>query len=248
VYRAREYLVRLSEIETMHVVGTFRVVEQPDLVRGVYGGAQPLATSDVRSLARQGLIHSLSMWGENGKVRRIHTLTTSGLEFLNSVRPGGQRFHAGVVRPSELGHDALLYRAYIHEARRINAGGGTIKRVVLDYELKSRHFSKVNKAGETASYRKLQMESANELHLPIIDGHVVLPDFRIEYENDRGEPSRSDVEVATGNYRGQHVASKSAAGFRVYAERGAGRGLSVDKSAPLKGNVFREERGIVFPL
>src|SRR5207249_3230319 len=99
----------------------------------------------------------------------------------------------------ELEHDVLLYRAYLHEERRLQGEGSTVKRVVLDYELKRDHFKRVNKPKPGQPYRKVQADSARELHLPVIDGHAIFPDFRMEYENERGDPSRVDIEVATGN-------------------------------------------------
>ena len=127
--------------------------------------------------------------------------------------------------------------------------GGSVKRVFLDHELKGIHFSRVNRRGAKGTYRERQAASAQELRLPVVDGHVVFPDFRIEEENERGERSGVDVEVATGNYREKHIATKVAAGFHVYANQG-GRtgGLSADTGSHLRGQVFRHERGIVFPL
>ena len=43
------------------------------------------------------------------------------------------------------------------------------------------------------------------MHLPIIDGHAVFPDFRIEYEDERGDLDRVDVEIANDNYRDHHI-------------------------------------------
>src|SRR5262249_14999148 len=106
----------------------------------------------------------------------------------------------------------------------------------------------VNKPEARDDYRNAQAESARELHLPVVEGHVTFPDFRVEYEDDRGEPGRVDVEVATGNYREQHLAAKSAAGFRVYAERSAAGRLSIDGGRRLPGHVFRQERSVVFLL
>jgi hypothetical protein len=47
-----------------------------------------------------------------------------------------QTFHAGLVKPRELAHDAQLYRLFQAEATRIEAEGGRVDRVLLDYELK----------------------------------------------------------------------------------------------------------------
>lgn len=50
----------------------------------------------------------------------------------------------------------------------------------------------------------------------------MLPDLRIEYEDERGEAQSVDLELATRNYRSAHIASKAAAGFKVYAQARGG--------------------------
>jgi hypothetical protein len=50
--------------------------------------------------------------------------------------PREQQFYAGFVKPQEVAHDAALYLMYQAEAAEIEKGGSTIRRVVLDYELK----------------------------------------------------------------------------------------------------------------
>ncbi len=50
--------------------------------------------------------------------------------------PSEQQFYASFVEPQEVAHEAALYRMYQAETAEIEKGGGTIRRVVLDYELK----------------------------------------------------------------------------------------------------------------
>jgi hypothetical protein len=57
---------------------------------------------------------------------------------------------------------------------------------------------------------------AREHQLPYFDGHVHLPDFRIEYEL-RDRDGHEDVEVLTGHYRGAHAASRVRAGFTCFS-------------------------------
>ena len=59
--------------------------------------------------------------------------------------------------------------------------------------------------------------------------------FGSNMKTSEAEPGRVDVEVATGNYRGEHIATKVAAGFRVYA-------------TPLGGGRFSEERSALLLL
>jgi hypothetical protein len=233
----------------MNALGQFRVVDASDLVAGVYRKEVSEAVADLRSMHAQGLIRSVSFRSSSGSERRVHTLTPVGRELVSALSPDvKQVYWSGIVKPAELEHDVLLYRAYIRERSRIRQVGFSEKRVVLDYELKRKHFARVNKPGAGTSYRDIQAESARELHLPVVDGHVTFPDFRVEYEDDRGDVGRVDVEVATGNYREKHLAAKAAAGFRVYADGNSGGRLSIDGGAKLPGHVFRQERNVVLSL
>lgn len=56
-------------------------------------------------------------------------------EFYAGVR-SGRSTRSAVHRPRELTHDAQVYRAYLKEAERLRDDGASIRRVVLDRELK----------------------------------------------------------------------------------------------------------------
>jgi hypothetical protein len=248
VVKNREYRVRPSESAVLHDLGTFRLIRERDLVKGVHGGDDRLAQSDLRSLKQQGLIRTItfSNLDKDGAPGRVHMLSGKGHELLEARSEAASKaWYFGAVKRTEVHHDSLLYRAYLRERSRIEDGGGTIKRVVLDTQLKRDHFSRTNKPG--ASYRKVQAESAQELQLPVIDGHVVFPDFRLEYEDERGEVSRADIEVATDDYRGKHIAMKAAAGFRVYAASPGG-GVQVQHGHNLKAHVWSRENHTVLSL
>jgi hypothetical protein len=238
--RNRAFHVRPSERAALDAVGRFRVVDASDLAAGIYPRNGELARSDFQALIRQKLITPVSLRNREGEVRRIFTLTPDGHALARSRSVGGQQLYQGFAKPAEVEHDSRLYRAYLHEERQLIAQGGSVKRVVLDYELKRGYFSRLNAQGNNGPYRQRQMEAARELHLPVIDGHTVFPDFRIEYEDERGERGRIDVEVATENYRGQHVTVKATAGFRVYADGGTASRLRV-ASGPLLGGHFHSE-------
>jgi hypothetical protein len=246
VFRDREYRVRPSELKVLADLGTFRIIRDDDLVRGVYGGKTQLAQSDLQSLRRQGLIRSITFQSVQGTRARVHTLTGLGHEFANSRRDSPQFYYWGIVKPAEVEHDSLLYKAFLKERGRIHGQGGTVKEVILDTALKRAHYARTNRPG--GSTREVQAESAAELHLHIVDGHVMFPDFRVEYENEQGELGRVDIEVATGNYREAHFAGKAAAGFRVYAGPSSGGGLVVQSGGPLKGQVFPQHTRTVFSL
>jgi hypothetical protein len=249
--RGRSYRIRLSEWETLFDLGRFRVIDPADLPAGVYGNDVALARADVRSLIEQGLAESGSFTTGGGERANVLCLTQTGLNLVkrNDLRlfGTGQQLYAGFVRPAEVSHDALVYRAYLKERARIHAAGGRIRRVRLDHELKREVYSRQyrGKANGRPS-REVKERTATELELPVVDGQVLFPDLRIEYEDDRGQGGRVDIEVATGNYRGKHLQAKAQAGFSIYARGGIG--LAVESSFPLKGPLARERRISVVSL
>ena len=161
-----------------------------------------------------------------------------------------QEFHVGirsvrhtrfaVHRPRELMHDAQVYRAYFKEAERLREDGASIRRVVLDHELKREYqqFLQERNRGKSDSDGRPD-RTPEEIHrwalehnLPDEDGHVQFPDARIEYEDRDGHLRTLDIEVETLHYRGAHAMSKAASGFsrhsagtaRVVGNRGAAGG------------------------
>ena len=119
---------------------------------------------------------------------------------------------------------ALRERAeYVHLGRtrsaRILKQQGRVRRVVvLDYELKKRVYSPLAKARglPPEEYRKLQDEVARDNRLAVVDGKILLPDLRIEYETREGEIARVDLELATDHYKPGQLRDKARAGFRIY--------------------------------
>ena len=132
-----------------------------------------------------------------------------------------QRFYAGFVKPQEVAHDAAIYRMYRTEAAQIEKRGGTIQRVVLDYELKNKVYRPLAKARNLPplEYAMRQAEVAADHRLKVVDGKIPLPDLRIEYQSTEGELAKVDLELATEHYHGAHAAGKLKAGFKVYADR-----------------------------
>ena len=59
--------------------------------------------------------------------------------------------------------------------------------------------------------------------LPVVDGHLELPDVRIEYETPDGRIEYRDVELVTEHYSRGQLAGKAQAGFTLYRAAGAGR-------------------------
>jgi hypothetical protein len=209
--------------------GRFRTVAVSDLEQAQYRGRASLLHQDLKHLIAQSLIERRTITvNGRGKTLTVLALTRRGKSLLKrTARDEGdtaQALYTGFVKPREIVHDAALYRMYLAEAGRIEREAGRVRRVVLDYELKKRAYSPLAKAHDLPplAYAERQQEIAGENGLQVVDGHIVLPDLRIEYEAQDGEERHIDLELATRNYRSAHIRSKAAAGFKVYADTNSG--------------------------
>ena len=219
----RIYHLRGSESEALATIGAFRVVPAADLDIG----GRDVWHGDVQRLADQGLIERTRVT-INGEPTDLLSLTRSGKAVLDERRsddgPRAQQYHAGLVKPRELSHDAQLYRLFQAEARRIQDEGGRVVRVVLDYELKHDYQTFLNRPDrDGASPDEDVHRFAAAARLAVIDGHVELPDLRIEYETSDGRLESRDVELVTEHYSRGQVAGKAKAGFTLYQAAGRGR-------------------------
>jgi hypothetical protein len=183
---------------------------------------------DLRVLAEQGLVQMRTV-EVNRESTAVVVLTRAGQRLLEANRLPGERrdqaFHAGLVKPREISHDSQLYRLYEAEAARIEAEGGRVERIVLDYELKRDYQMFLNRPDkpEAATKNDDMHAFAEAASLPVIDGHLELPDLRIEYETLDGRLEYRDVELVTEHYSRGQLAGKHAAGFALYRAAGAGR-------------------------
>ncbi len=296
VVRWRDRAVALSPSEgaTLRTLGTFRTVAVADLARHRFDDDRTRCTRELRRLERHRFIETRTLAGRHGgRALPVVTLTREGHAFTRQhLSSGIQRYHYGLVRPKEQAHDAALYRMALKEADRLSREGATIRRVVLDAELKGQlaalrnrpepmprtsgtpgatdarpHHAHSNEHGHatqhdhpneharnasddvrrpsdtrldrpqtpgpraadhetpsrttpdrTASDTDLRTRAAAEaLHLTVVDGHVQIPDLRLEYETRDGDLGRVDLELATEHYRADQVAAKAQAGFTIYA-------------------------------
>ena len=210
-------------------VGCFRTVAVPDLERTRYAGNSRLLQRDLSELIKGGLLERRTMpVNGRGKTLTVVALTRRGKNALKAsahgVTDSGQALYTGFVKPREIAHDAALYRIFQAEADRIEREGGTVRSVVLDYELKKRAYSPLAKARHLPpmEFAERQRAVADDNDLPLMDGRLVLPDLRIEYQARDGKEQHADLELATRNYRSQHLRAKAAAGFRMYADASSG--------------------------
>lgn len=221
--REEEYRLRGSETRVLATIGAFRVVPANDL-RDDQGRPGNLRRGDLEHLRAQGLIQPVAPL-DRGERTVLVTLTERGRELLEQHRsPGrgaGQSYFSGAVKPRELSHDGQLYRAYQRVAERLESAGARIERVVLDYELKreyQRFLQDGNRGRADADGRPTRSRDeikcwAEDHRLPMHDGRVQFPDFRVEYEHPDGRPDVEDVEVTTVHYRGAHASGRVASGF-----------------------------------
>jgi hypothetical protein len=220
------YHVRASEARTLATIGAFRVVRADDVQ--VVSSARDVWRGDLGSLAKQGLVQMRTV-EVNRASTAVVVLTREGKDVLEAHRIDGdgrrQEFHAGLVKPREIAHDAQIYRLYQAEAARIEADGGRVSRVVLDYELKrdyQRYLNRPDRPADATHEADMRAFAAAS-GLPIVEGHLELPDLRVEYETADGRLECRDAELVTEHYSRSQLAGKSAAGFALYRAAGASR-------------------------
>jgi hypothetical protein len=221
------YLLRGSEVRALAAIGTFRTVLASDLDRFVYGGDTRRMERELRRLRDVSLVSEHRVPVSRESTARLFALTRQGARLAQRAAavPEEQVLFHRLVRPREANHDALLYRLYHAEARRIAEAGGRVTRVVLDYELKSelnRELAALSPGDESGPARET---IARRHGLAVVDGKILVPDMRIEYDTADMERARLDLELATRNYRPQALARKARAGFSFYAPRRDASGL-----------------------
>lgn len=146
--RDRSYSLRPSEIHTLTEVGKFRVLSVEDLARFNYAGGRSRMESDLRNLARQGLVEQRGTSVLKKQLRQVLTLTKQGQRLIrrHGFVPEDQAIYSGLVKPKEADHDADLYRMYRKAADEIGRKGGRVLQVQLDYELKKKLYHRLGRA------------------------------------------------------------------------------------------------------
>jgi hypothetical protein len=253
--RDRVYDIDGSEARMLATVGSFRVVAEHDLA-GLRDDARKPHQS-IRHLEDSGLIRRSPLDAND----RAVVLTDRGRDLLEANRsvPRDERtrerqeFYAGLRKPRELTHDVKVYRAYDRAEQRIRDGGGRVRRVVLDYEMKrdyQRFLHERNRGRKDCDGRPDReaeeiVRWAREHQLPYEeDGHVHFPDARVEYDDRDGRSRFEDLEIVTPHYRGAHAGGAAKSGFTCYVSLGAsigGHGESKGKGGGRWGPRLMEE-------
>ncbi|MGA8981353.1 MAG: hypothetical protein WB470_01645, partial [Candidatus Acidiferrales bacterium] len=178
--------MRDSEVRTLTELGKFRVVPADDLARFGYDGDRSQMESDVRNLARHGLVEQKTIEGHSSFSTKVLTLTKDGHWLLERAQLVSRRqatYH-GLVKPKEARHDADLYGLYQQVARDIEDSGGRVCRVVLDFELKKDLYKSLSRMRPDKDPRYERIFIANQFDLKVVNGKIPIPDLRIEYEDD----------------------------------------------------------------
>jgi DNA-binding PadR family transcriptional regulator len=224
----------MAPSRALATIGAFRVIAEGDLHD--IGDDSRNSRRSLKHLEKEGLICTSPLSSDD----RVVTLTDRGRDLLEANRYERQdrthelrqTFHAGLRKPRELTHDTKVYRAYQRAEERLRDGGGRVRRVVLDYELKrdyQRFLHERNRGKKDCDGRPDREPEeiarwTREHELPYDDGHVRFPDARIEYEDRDGRSRHEDLEVVTGHYRGAHAGSAAKSGFTCYLSIGCSVG------------------------
>ena len=119
-------------------VATYRVVSVKDLVDERFGGNAFAARKGIDALKREGLLEEDTVRLKSGKTFKVLTATDKGRDETRERSPDSdQRYWSGLVKSNELRHDAALYRAARNETAALEKDGAKVKRIRLDYEMKS---------------------------------------------------------------------------------------------------------------
>jgi len=217
----RACLLRESELQTLIEVGTFRAVAAIDLASISYGGDTRRMERDIRRLKEQSFVSEKVLRADRNHVIRLFALTKKGARLARSsgAVPEDQVIYHGFVKPREAKHDADLYRLYQAQVERIQAAGGRVVRVILDYELKCNLNRELASLAPEEQSEEVRERIAERHGLSLVNGKIPVPDIRLEYDSAEMERKHLDLELATRNYRSRALVEKAKAGFSLYALR-----------------------------
>ncbi|MCY4588741.1 MAG: hypothetical protein OXB98_22180 [Bryobacterales bacterium] len=234
-------------------IATYRVVSVRDLVEQRFGGNAFAARKGIDALKEDGWLHEHTVRVKSGKSFKVLFASQKGRHRAWGNRQHDQqRYWSGLAKPSEIRHDSTVYRAARSEIAKLEKSGSSVKRVQLDYELKSQ-VSKIAERtrardGDEAAF-DAKIEAAKQMSLPVdSNGKIHYPDARIEYQDEQGSHGRVDVEVTSDNYRSGSLQAKLSAGFKLYANGSSAKrqlssalGIKDSKNGSRGGGAIRDE-------
>src|SRR5215469_4450715 len=210
----------LDQIATLTEIGRFRTVSVGDLIEHRYGGQSGKFAQDIRVLREAGLAdRRTATHAKSGPEYEVVVLTAKGRRAaMRAAKTTGssQEFYAGLVKSAEIRHDIGTYRMYQSERAQIEAAGGRVTKVAMDFEIKRRLMSDLNRRGEDPRDLTRKLDIAAHHEIRIVNGRFVIPDLRVEYETRDGAREQVDLELATKDYKPTQMAAKRAAGLKIY--------------------------------
>ena len=219
-------------------VGMYRAVSYTDISEQHYDNHPYVTRRAVNRMVRDGLLAEHEATGPQGNTFTVLTATARGRDAahraaLDAGHVPEQETWTGLVKPAELSHDTAVYRAALDERARIEADGGRVVRVRLDAELKSlvaTATETARAAGGDRAAETAKAAAAQELGLPMKDGHVMYPDAQLDIEDSDGIGGRVNVEIASDHYHAAAIVAKAGAGFALHgsspsASQNIGRAL-----------------------
>ena len=219
-------------------VGMYHAVSYTDISEQHYDNHPYVTRRAVNRMVRDGLLEEHEATGPQGNTFTVLTATARGRDAahraaLDAGHVPEQQTWTGLVKPAELSHDTAVYRAALDERARIEADGGRVVRVRLDAELKSLVATATEKAraeGGDRAAETAKAAAAQELGLPMQDGHVMYPDAQLDIEDSQGMGGRVNVEIASDHYHAAAIVAKAGAGFSMHgssrsANQNIGRAL-----------------------
>ncbi len=219
-------------------VGMYHAVSYTDISEQHYDNHPYVTRRAVNRMVRDGLLEEHEATGPQGNTFTVLTATARGRDAahraaLDAGHVPEQQTWTGLVKPAELSHDTAVYRAALDERARIEADGGRVVRVRLDAELKSLVATATEKAraeGGDRAAETAKAAAAQELGLPMQDGHVMYPDAQLDIEDSQGMGGRVSVEIASDHYHAAAIVAKAGAGFSMHgssrsANQNIGRAL-----------------------
>ena len=219
-------------------VGMYRAVSYTDISEQHYDNHPYVTRRAVNRMVRDGVLEEHEATGPQGNAFTVLTATARGRDAahraaLDAGHVPEQQTWTGLVKPAELSHDTAVYRAARDERARIEADGGRVVRVRLDAELKSLVATATEKAraeGGDRAAETAKAAAAQELGLPMPDGHVMYPDAQLDIEDSQGMGGRVNVEIASDHYHAAAIVAKAGAGFSMHgssrsANQNIGRAL-----------------------
>ena len=206
-------------------VGLYRAVSYTDLSDQHFDGHPYATRRSVNHMIRAGLIEEHEATGPEGQSFKVLTATERGRDAAQraAVDAGHvpeQQTWSGIVKPAELSHDTVVYRAALDERARIEAEGGRVVRVRIDAELKATVATATERAraeGGDRAADEAKRTAAHDLGLHVVNHDQVLyPDAQLDIEDADGRSGRVNVEIVSDHYHAAAIAAKAGAGFAMH--------------------------------